>query len=716
MTTEDARGRRYSTEEIATLKKHVIAMKNGRLIDPRDGDALLITTSADLDALVNTHLAGFVEKQRAAKPQAAVPIMLHAHGGLVPPASALDYALHTIDWWLGMGVYPLYFVWDSNIWDALGDAMTDAMKGWWTEGRGDFIDGQIELLLRNVLGPRVWGAMKDDARASSDARVGGAYRLATELGAYLAGHADEVSVNAVGHSAGSIFHAHFLPVLLQSGAKEIRTLSLLAPAVRVDTFQALVAPLLRNGGLGEVAVFTMDDATEQNDNCFTAYQKSLLYLVRGAFEAEYEAPLLGLQIAIDADADLRRLFGRDGTSPARADLVFSPGSAGPRSESGSTSHGRFDTDPATMQSVARRIVGRAKVPDFPPTGESGRGDGRVDGYMPYEVPPIRLESTVQPHRTRRAVCIGIDRYAERPLHGCVADALAWQAALEQLGFDVLALHDEAATKSRILREITLLVANSRPGDSIVVQYAGHGTEVPDLDGDEAVRRGPDAKKDQALVPYGSGLGTTSGEYVIDDDLGRIWDTVPEGVHLTVFFDSCRSGDAVRGPELVASGTAEAAIAAAASVDGLEARVMVLDTVQEEAYRAARGTPTTVTSVTTDAAVSFSACSPVQVAYENNRRGVFSVAAVPLLASSVGLLTNAQFIDKVVAALGTNPQQNPGYYGPDAFRSRPLLGVPFTDAPPESESPLPVLRSATRSGADPAKLAAFLRATADLLEG
>lgn len=706
MTTEDARGRRYSDDEVTKLKQHVIAMKNGRLIDPRDDTALLITTAADLDALVNTHLADFVATQRAAKPKSTVPIMLHAHGGLVPPDSALDYALHTIDWWLGMGVYPLYFVWDSNVWGALGDAVKDALRGWWGGGRGDFIDGQIELLLRNALGPGVWGAMKDDAKASSDPAVGGASRFATELGAYVAAHADEVTVNAVGHSAGSIFHAHFLPVLLASGVPEVRTLSLLAPAVRVDTFHRLVAPRLGKG-IRDLAVFTMDDATEQDDDCFKAYQKSLLYLVRGAFEPEYDARILGLQIAIDADAKLRSLFGRDG-SPARADLVFSPGTAGPRSESGSRRHGDFDNDPATMQSVARRILGRNAVDDFPRSGARG------EGYTPYEVPPIEFEPTPREHTARRAICIGVDRYASRPLHGCVADALAWQGALASLGFEVLALHDADATKSRILREITLLVANSRQGDSIVVQYAGHGTEVPDLDGDEAVRRGADAKKDQALVPYGSGLGTTSGEYVIDDDLGRIWDTLPEGVHLTVFFDSCRSGDAVRGPELVASGIGSAAVEKAESVDGLEARYMELDPVQEDAYRAARGTPSPVATVAADAAVSFSACSPVQVAWESNRRGVFSVTAVPLLGESVGRLTNAQFIDKVVAALGANPQQNPGYYGPDDFRDAPLLGIPFTESAPVVAGPAPVLDA--RSGVDPAKVAAFLHATAALLEG
>jgi hypothetical protein len=707
MTTEDARGRRYSDAEVATLKKHVIAMKNGRLIDPRDEKALLITTAADLDALVNTHLADFVAAQRSAKPKATVPIMLHAHGGLVPPESALDYALHTIDWWLGMGVYPLYFVWDSNVWGALGDAMKDALKGWWGGGRGDFIDGQIELLLRNALGPGVWSAMKDDAKASSDPAVGGAFRFAAELGAYVAAHADEVSVNAVGHSAGSIFHAHFLPALLAAGVNQVRTLSLLAPAVRVDTFHELVTPRLGKG-IRDLAVFTMDDDTEQDDDCFTAYRKSLLYLVRGAFEPEYDARILGLQIAIDADEKLRALFGRDG-SPARADLVFSPGAAGPRAQSRSKRHGDFDNDAATMQSVARRILGRNTVPDFPASG------GRGEGYAPYEVPPLEFEPTPREHVARRAICIGVDRYATRPLHGCVADARAWQAALEPLGFEVLALHDADATKSRILREITLLVANSRPGDSIVVQYAGHGTEVPDLDGDEALRRGPDAKRDQALVPYGSGLGTTSGEYVIDDDLGRIWDTLPEGVNLTVFFDSCRSGDAVRGPELVASGIAEGAVAAAERVEGLEARVMVLDQVQEDAYRAARGAPSPVTSVRADAAVSFSACSPVQVAWESNRRGVFSLAAVPLLTESVGRLTNAQFIDKVVAALGANPQQNPGYYGPATHREAPLLGIPFTERPVPAP-PGPVLDAATRSGADPAKIAAFLHATAALLEG
>ncbi|MHA7268654.1 caspase family protein [Arthrobacter sp. HLT1-20] len=707
-----ARGRRYTDEERAKLKAHVVAMRNGRLYDG-PADAAFTTSQADIAELAQA-IGTFVDERRSSHPNSSVPVMMYSHGGLVSPENALEYALDTIDWWRSLGVYPVYFVWDSDFWSALGGAMQRAIKGWWSGGRGgplDYVDGRIELLLHNHLGPEVWGEMKLDAVAASSADGGAANLFAQYLAPQVLARGDAISLHAVGHSAGSIFHSAFLPLLVGAHI-DIESLSLLAPAIRVDTYLKTLHPLISEEKIKHVAMFTMDDHTEQKDDCFKLYNKSLLYLIRGAFEKEYSAEILGLERCIKANETLKATFRIDG---GRADLVLSNGKAGavPRWMTEASSHGDFDTDPYTMQSVACRIVGTDSVPAFP--ASRTRGEGGVSAFKPA---PIALPDDPSKWAPRRALCIGIDEYATQPLHGCVADAEAWQVALEALDFQVTPLHNEAATREGILREITLLVANSRPKDVLVVQYSGHGTEVEDLDGDEAFRRGPAAVMDQALVPSGSGFGTTSGEYVVDDDLGAIWNTLPKDVSLTFFFDSCHSGDNIRG-ELTASGRGAAAVVATAPIPNLDVRYMALGPIEQQAFADARGNPVPATVAIPNAAISFSACSPDQVAYESNQRGIFSAVAVPLIADAVGRMTNEQFIALVLSKMGVSAPQTPGFYGDDKYLKSPFLGLPASAAAapglPEAEGSPSDVERLLRAGVRAEVVARWLRATADLLE-
>ena len=77
---------------------------------------------------------------------------------------------------------------------------------------------------------------------------------------------------------------------------------------------------------------------------------------------------------------------------------------------------------------------------------------------------------------------------------------------------------------------------------LALQYAGHGTTVPDLDGDEAVEDSRTGSLvDEAICP----VDFAAGNLIVDDDLGEIWDLLPSGVSLTMFFDSCHSGGSQR---------------------------------------------------------------------------------------------------------------------------------------------------------------------------
>ncbi|NKX52967.1 caspase family protein [Arthrobacter mobilis] len=725
-----------SPEQLAALKPHVVNLRDGKVAD-RGGGAGLTTTADDVRAIFAEHLPRFA----AAHGPGPVPLVIYAHGGLVDKDAGLRIAQDQVAWWQQNGAYPIHFVWETglagSIWDALKDWVTGGRRGWLDEAR----DRVLELAARFGQGQAVWEQMKNDAAAAS-ADDGGARLFAAELGRYCTAQPGRLSVHAVGHSAGSIFHAHFIPAALASGVPEFATVSLLAPAVRTDLFKDTLQPEVGRG-IKSLAMFTMNQELEREDNCVGLYGKSLLYLVRASFEPEEPAPILGLQESVRSDAGLAGFFGAPGTG-ARAEVVWSLATGGGRNGCLATTHGGFDNDVATMDSVARRVLGTDTITSYP-----ARRAAPQLWPSPAEVRTAALPA-LRPGSRRRALCIGIDEYpgADR-LYGCVADAAAWRAQLETAGFEVRTLLNGEATRQNILLAILGLVSTSMPGDVLAVQYAGHGTYVDDLDQDEQEAGNAEQLKDEALCP----VDFREGRLVIDDDLAKIWEVLPEGVSLTAFFDSCHSGDAQRRIQPL-SAPALAGLRQTAGEHGRRARFVVLDQQTTERYRALRGNQRTSGARARAREVLFSACRPTEVAYETGGRGDFSSAAVPLVGQGIGQLTNEQFHARVMAAFAQQPRQNPELHSAELLRRRTFLApvpgiipsVPAagtdsqaagTDGPQATETdsqqagtagvlPGTGLAAAAgpagarpeRTGTDPARqraLVAFLRAAADLLD-
>jgi hypothetical protein len=136
-----------------------------------------------------------------------------------------------------------------------------------------------------------------------------------------------------------------------------------------------------------------------------------------------------------------------------------------------------------------------------------------------------------------ALCIGINDYpgTGSDLAGCVNDASDWAAALKRRGFDVQMLLNRQATGAAIRSAIKTVVARAKPGDSVVVQYSGHGSFVPDQDGDE-----PDGT-DECLCPYDVGRKGP----ITDDELFDLYSARQSGVKLLMISDSCHSGTVAR---------------------------------------------------------------------------------------------------------------------------------------------------------------------------
>ena len=142
---------------------------------------------------------------------------------------------------------------------------------------------------------------------------------------------------------------------------------------------------------------------------------------------------------------------------------------------------------------------------------------------------------------KRAVLIGINKYQVpgADLRGCVNDVANITSALVDFyGFatqDIVVLQDTAATKKAIQREVQALVKRSKKGDVAVLHYSGHGSNVPDDNGDESDGR------DEILCP----TDLDWQDPMRDDWLRQTLDTLKAGVNFTAIMDCCHSGSNTR---------------------------------------------------------------------------------------------------------------------------------------------------------------------------
>jgi metacaspase-1 len=143
---------------------------------------------------------------------------------------------------------------------------------------------------------------------------------------------------------------------------------------------------------------------------------------------------------------------------------------------------------------------------------------------------------------KKALLVGINDYpgVYNDLMGCVNDVHNMQNLLVSLfGFapaDISVITDREATTANILNGLNALVSGAKPGDLLVFHYSGHGSQVTDTNGDET------DKLDEILCPYDLDWKT---KMIRDDDLAKIFEPVPPGVHIEVFLDSCHSGTGLK---------------------------------------------------------------------------------------------------------------------------------------------------------------------------
>lgn len=145
---------------------------------------------------------------------------------------------------------------------------------------------------------------------------------------------------------------------------------------------------------------------------------------------------------------------------------------------------------------------------------------------------------------KKALIWGINNYpSPNALQGCVNDARDYEATLLAKGFTCVVLLDSMATKANILAGFQWLKSGAVDGDVIVFAGSSHGTKVADPHGDERDRF------DEAIVCYYSDPAQFANSLLIDDEIQAVLATVPSGVIVEGWSDSCYSGTISKAAQL-----------------------------------------------------------------------------------------------------------------------------------------------------------------------
>ena len=138
----------------------------------------------------------------------------------------------------------------------------------------------------------------------------------------------------------------------------------------------------------------------------------------------------------------------------------------------------------------------------------------------------------------RALLIGINKYKQSPLNGCINDVLIMRDILiKKYGVpesNIKVLLDEEVTKENFLKAFESLVYNDSPYKHF--HYSGHGAQMPNsIVGSDR----EDDGMDEVICPYD--FDWYKNTYIVDDTIDLILNHLDPKHHLSMVFDCCHSG-------------------------------------------------------------------------------------------------------------------------------------------------------------------------------
>jgi hypothetical protein len=339
------------------------------------------TTEEDLDRLFTDEIpkrsAGWTKRR----------LMLYLHGGLNDEQQVARRIVAFRDVFLANEIYPLHIMWESGAGESLAGMLKDLFTDvderagkaadWLKKLREGLVEAKDRTLELSAAAPgsKLWAEMKENAKLASkhpDGKGGMQLLAAAARRAFKGFDAKAVrkwELHVVAHSAGSIFAAHALDFLATCGVP-FMSLQFMAPAITAELFHQTLGPAVRAKTCPHPSLYILSDVGERDDTV-RVYGKSLLYLVSNAFEGRRDTPLLGMQRFLGGteadddrviDRELAALFSRKVNG--LPSLVIAGRDQGPGSVSRSQTHGGFDNDPDSMNSVLFRILGGAPARPF----------------------------------------------------------------------------------------------------------------------------------------------------------------------------------------------------------------------------------------------------------------------------------------------------------------------------------------------------------------
>ena len=383
--TDAGKQRASNLIPLQEIRPYVINIgNNGFLSDSGD----YWTSADDIDRLFGS-IKETAEKNSWSKKR----IMLYLHGGLNSEREVAKRIISFKQVCLDNQIYPVHIMWETDFWSSLKSNVFDIFTGddkasasWLKKLREatlEIKDRTFELSTAR-LGTLLWDEMKENAQLASSykpGRTGEKRAIVTLAEKGLAAYntldgkeQDKWEIHIVAHSAGSIFLAYAIEALLQIGIP-VKTIQFMAPAISINLFKEKFIPLIQTNPDLNPTLYVLSDKGERDDDV-GPYGKSLLYLVSNAFERKRETPLLGMEKFINSknreldkslvDTDIAKLLRQDYNGWPR--LVVA-GEAAAEKELGpdvcrSETHGGFDNDSFTLNSVLFRILGKKPTRKF----------------------------------------------------------------------------------------------------------------------------------------------------------------------------------------------------------------------------------------------------------------------------------------------------------------------------------------------------------------
>jgi hypothetical protein len=279
-----------------------------------------------------------------------VDVCIYVHGGLVGEKDAATIAAQWIPLFYDNHIFPIFLMWESDLWNTLGHLIEDKVKGlprvtgtglratvekWWNQ--------RLERALARP-GTAIWSEMKSNAQGMSfqlnkpDHEQPGAVLLYRY---FKQSTGRKLRLHFVGHSCGAIAASYMLERLARE-RMSFESVTFMAPAIRVDTFEEQVKPLIDAKRINRFQQFLLTERAEEDDPTCGPYRRSLLHLVSESFEGGVRTPILGME----------QYFKRIAGSLKNTAVHYAPGA-----KSAASTHGGFDNDPATMRTVVKFIHG-----------------------------------------------------------------------------------------------------------------------------------------------------------------------------------------------------------------------------------------------------------------------------------------------------------------------------------------------------------------------